>query len=182
MVLAFSIRAYDSALVTAVNHAIAKKTLIFAAASNSGANHGETFPAKHHGVFSVLATDELGAGLTLNPKPEDASKSFGALGLDVASWGLSDDMTLRCETGTSVATPILAAISMVILVFVRRWECQTEKEQPGELSSLLKDFSFTKVALRLVADHRGYIPPEALVRKRESFYSSLLDACRHLYS
>ncbi|KAJ4161617.1 uncharacterized protein LMH87_007647 [Akanthomyces muscarius] len=183
MVLAFGIRAHDPALVAAVDHAVANKTLLFAAASNSGANHAESFPAKHHGVFSVFATDVFGAELPLNPKPEDASKSFGALGLDVASWGLADDgmdLMLRRETGTSVATPILAALSVVILVFVRRWECGAEKKQPDELSDLLKDFTFMKMALRLVADNRGYIPPEALVRKRESFYSSLLDACRHL--
>lgn len=90
--------------------------LFFAAASNSGGDYSEWFPASHQCVTAVRATTYEGEFLGFNPPPDYSDADvIGTLGVDVP--GASRDPELpECEgTGTSYATPIAAAISALAL-------------------------------------------------------------------
>jgi len=91
------------------------KILLFAAASNFGANQPELFPGTHPFVTSIRATDSLGAFKKFNPPATDLS-ALGTLGWKVPS------TTLRSKgehevgfSGTSAATPIAAGIAALML-------------------------------------------------------------------
>ncbi|KAM0260794.1 hypothetical protein ACHAQJ_002560 [Trichoderma viride] len=95
--------------------------LFFAAASNSGANERQMFPARHESVISVRATNTNGDFLDLNP-PRDQNEGvvFGTLGLDVPSTSLRDDGKKTYKSGTSVATAVAAGIAGLLLGYASR--------------------------------------------------------------
>ena len=91
--------------------------LFFAAAANDGGNQAEMFPARHHAVCSVRATDHLGRFLGLNPPPNPfGADVLGTLGKCVAGAGVCGSEEV-VKTGTSVATPIAAGIAATILSY-----------------------------------------------------------------
>jgi Subtilase family len=107
---------------TALNEALKAGILIFASASNSGANYPITFPARLHGIFRIGSADGVGAPSTFNPPSED--EKYSALGEAVSGAcpkHLSDRrgydaraQTIR-QDGTSTATPIAAAIAALFI-------------------------------------------------------------------
>ena len=107
---------------TALNEALKAGILIFASASNSGANFPITFPARLHGIFCIGSADGVGAPSTFNPPSED--EKYSALGEAVSGAcpkHLSDKrgydakaQTIR-QDGTSTATPIAAAIAALFI-------------------------------------------------------------------
>lgn len=99
-----------------------QRILFFAAAANDGGNQMEMFPATHADVFSIRATDHLGAFLRLNPPPKSSGPVvFGTLGQAVASAGLRihgpGEVT---KDGTSTATPIAAGIAAMVLGYAKQ--------------------------------------------------------------
>lgn len=92
--------------------------LFFAAASNSGANDREMFPARHDSVISIRATNAKGNFEDSNPpKREDESTVFGTLGVDVPSaWADSDAEVYT--SGSSFATAIAAGIAGCLLGYI----------------------------------------------------------------
>jgi hypothetical protein len=91
--------------------------LFFAAASNSGANEKEMFPARHDAVISIRCTNSNGDFEAFNaPKNQDEETVFGTLGMDVPSSWLSDHHeTEEYKSGTSVATAVAAGLAGVLL-------------------------------------------------------------------
>lgn len=94
------------------------KKLIFAAASNTGANGSRSWPASQRGVFCIHATNERGvANPGLNPVALSHQDNFATLGDTVRShW----DGKSRCISGTSFATPVAAAVAANVLEFARQ--------------------------------------------------------------
>lgn len=94
---------------------IDKKKLIFAAASNSGANGSRSWPGSHNGIFCIHATDEQSKSLEMNPiaGPQD---NFATLGDKIHSQWAGEDV---CISGTSFATPMAAAIAANVVEYVR---------------------------------------------------------------
>jgi hypothetical protein len=100
-----------------------KDRILFAAASNDGGNSGWAYPAKDFSVICIHSTDGGGNKSGFNPSPEDYGPNFSLLGNGVRStWPANVDGhvgSLRRTSGTSISTPIAAAIAASILVFVR---------------------------------------------------------------
>lgn len=171
-------------LVDLVDEILNKRILIFAAASNDGANHGEPFPAKFARVFSIRATNALGTPLELNPKIEDHNKSFSVLGQAVPSFGLScgraegqDVGVYTRKTGTSMATTIAAARAATALTFI----AQQDRVQRRNLSEKIKGFNNFLPVLKLLADDNHYMPPTALSQVKAVFYAQAQHAHEHQY-
>ncbi|KAK4059079.1 hypothetical protein Trihar35433_11175 [Trichoderma harzianum] len=97
--------------------------LFFAAASNSGSNQVEMFPARHDSVISIRATNADGQYQGFNPPRNDNDTvTFGTLGLKVPGAWLSDYSGKKCQTGTSVATAIAAATAALLIGYINRIE------------------------------------------------------------
>ncbi|KAK6435170.1 hypothetical protein LTR95_008644 [Oleoguttula sp. CCFEE 5521] len=96
------------------------RILFFAAASNSGADYGEWFPASHTSVTAVRATTHEGAFDTLNAPPDYAGADvLGTLGVDVPGASRDPEHPETLESGTSSATAITAAIAALVLEATR---------------------------------------------------------------
>jgi hypothetical protein len=93
--------------------------LVFAAASNFGANEKEMFPASHESVISIRGTNPEGTFEDFNPaRNPDEARVYGTLGFDVPSAGLSAQADEIYKSGTSVATPIAAGMAAMLLGYV----------------------------------------------------------------
>ena len=90
--------------------------LFFAAASNSGGDFSEWFPASHQCVTAVRATTYEGEFLGFNPPPDYSDADvIGTLGVDIPGASLDPEQPECEDTGTSFATPIAAAIGALAL-------------------------------------------------------------------
>ncbi|KAM0345647.1 hypothetical protein ACHAPU_006301 [Fusarium lateritium] len=94
------------------------RILFFAAASNSGGNHKEMFPANHDSVISIRSTNSNGAFSDTNPPTDPHGPAvYGTLGQDVPSaWLFNVDGELS-KSGSSVATAVAAGIAAMVLAF-----------------------------------------------------------------
>ncbi|PNS19980.1 hypothetical protein CAC42_7947 [Sphaceloma murrayae] len=107
--------------IPAIRRAIgSSRMLFFAAAANEGGNQTEMFPASYlNKVIPIRATDQTGDVWRFNP-PVNPKRwvNFMTLGTDVpAAWPGTNE--LKCQTGTSIATPIAAGIAATILADAR---------------------------------------------------------------
>ena len=100
----------------AIEEAYRKPTLIFAAASNNGKRKQVAFPAYMPGVICVNSSTANGTPSDFNPK-FDASRSLCILGENVTSTWITSQWHERRMSGTSVATPIAAAIAALVHEF-----------------------------------------------------------------
>ncbi|KAE8450714.1 hypothetical protein EG329_006059 [Mollisiaceae sp. DMI_Dod_QoI] len=109
-------------VINNVRHEREGKILFFAAASNSGGNARKTYPARHPSVISVRSTTSNRAFPEYNPHLEEDDKvCFGTLGENVLSaWPCTSENAegQLWQSGTSVATPIAAALAAFILEYV----------------------------------------------------------------
>src|SRR5271155_1522044 len=110
-------------ITTALNSAIEAGILIFASASNSGANYHIPFPACLHEVFCIGSSDGLGHPSSFNP-PFGGVEKYSVLGESVSGAcpkSLCDHpgydaitQTVRRD-GTSTAAPIAAGIAAIFV-------------------------------------------------------------------
>jgi len=119
----------DDALRLAAN----KNVLLFAAASNDGANEDITraWPARDDSkVFCIHATDFKGSPWRGNPPSEIATFNFATLGENILTTGKQGKMVGK--TGTSMATPIAAATAALLIDFARVPRMKGKKIQHAE--------------------------------------------------
>ncbi|KAL8703225.1 MAG: hypothetical protein Q9201_003583 [Fulgogasparrea decipioides] len=139
---------HHSAVRDAIDHATTRGVLICAAAANGGANAGVAFPANCSPVICVHSTNEDGKPSKFTPNPLQYIPNFAVLGENVQSLGHAHGPT---QTGTSTATPILAAVMALILEFVD----QKPRKTPDE--KRLQDHRvMTKVLLAMSDEVGGY--------------------------
>lgn len=107
----------------AIDYAQSKGVLLFAAASNSGANQRRTFPARHDNVICIHSTAADGVPSRFNPPP-DCNDNFATIGEAVESAWPSElcdkevnDCCVAWKSGTSYATPIAAGIAAFLLQY-----------------------------------------------------------------
>jgi hypothetical protein len=96
-----------------------KGILIFAAASNEGANRTIAWPARRKGVFCIHSTDSFGNPSDFTPTNNWNPYSFGLIGENVEShWPehLGQNTLVR-KSGTSIATPIAAGVAAIVIGF-----------------------------------------------------------------
>ncbi|KAL9063223.1 MAG: hypothetical protein Q9161_009578 [Pseudevernia consocians] len=190
--MSFGIREYHERIKIAISTALHNNILMFAAASNDGANLGRSFPAKYPGVFCIHATDGNGNPSTFNPTADEKDVNFSLLGENVSShWpagkkGHNDSVNIM--SGTSVATPIAAGLAASIISFVR----QQERDLPAGsdlLGSWINDVHAMDAILKhMVRQRRGvgydYITPHILFdtdSSRKEVYNKIKDIKKHMY-
>lgn len=111
-----------------VERAIKKATMsrevfIFAAASNNGPtdDYSVTYPARSMMVFPVFAASSQGELQRFNPRHEHKI-GHSTLGVNVnGPWtrqGGKEKAPSRCRSGTSIATPIMAASAALALQYI----------------------------------------------------------------
>ncbi|KAL8732951.1 MAG: hypothetical protein Q9181_003757 [Wetmoreana brouardii] len=123
--MSFGFPQRDEGIREALVKAYTAGKLLFAAASNNGANESVaiSFPARLSGlVICVNSTDGHGAPSSYNPPHTDDHANLSILGEAVKSkWPihLTKGETRR-SSGTSVSTPIMAGIAALIIEFARQ--------------------------------------------------------------
>jgi hypothetical protein len=113
----------DQALKLASEHNV----LLIAAASNVGGNTGraQRWPAIRDNVISMCATQGKGFQYKRNPPPRDNNFNFATLGVMVPVWTVpatEGNSQIIYMSGTSIATPVAAAIAASIIEFIRHTE------------------------------------------------------------
>ncbi|KAE8411484.1 hypothetical protein BDV36DRAFT_274502 [Aspergillus pseudocaelatus] len=134
--------------------------LFFAAASNSGANDKEMFPARHESVISIRATNANGDFTDFNP-PRSPTEDivFGTLGVDVPSAGLSDSGEEVYKSGTSVATAVAVGIAGALLGYINAKKDISEKVRTRQGMQAV----FRALASKTLNDHCLYLTPWPLM-------------------
>ncbi|KAJ5494665.1 Peptidase S8/S53 subtilisin/kexin/sedolisin [Penicillium fimorum] len=116
------IEGYDE-LESAIQRAYAANVLLFAAASNSGANSDRAFPARDENVICIHSTDANGNRSSFSPTALADTLNLATVGEDVeSSWPkhlCEDSSGIKHRSGTSYATPIAVAIAAFLLQYAQ---------------------------------------------------------------
>ncbi|KAI1636336.1 pfs domain-containing protein [Biscogniauxia mediterranea] len=138
-------------LESALVNAYASHVLLFAAASNSGAKLGRSFPAREPTVIAVHATDVNGNRSGFSPTAATDNLNIATVGEAVESaWPvhLCDEVEnpeyVKYKSGTSFATPIAAGIAAFLLLYAR--------VHMPDIANALKDQKRMKAVLKRVAE------------------------------
>ncbi|KAL9017858.1 MAG: hypothetical protein Q9185_004806 [Variospora sp. 1 TL-2023] len=108
---------YQMAVAKPVDHAATCGVLVCAAASNGGAKDDVAFPARDSPVICVHSTNKQGKPSDFTPNPLPFTPKFAVIGENVeAAWPGCENG--HSQSGTSTATPILAAVMALVLEFV----------------------------------------------------------------
>lgn len=120
-----------SELEQTIQDAYSKGVLLFAAASNDGANKGVSYPARDRHVFGVYSTDANGNRSSFSPTARTNTVNFATIGEAVESaWPdylvndddedeNAEDGARKHKSGTSFATPIAVGIAAFVLMYGR---------------------------------------------------------------
>ncbi|KAI0523944.1 hypothetical protein F5B22DRAFT_423458 [Xylaria bambusicola] len=156
--MSFGSREHIAALETAIVDC-KDKAIIFASASNYGLNDPRTYPARDDRVICVHALDGLGGLDSINPATE-AKSNYGTLGLGIK---LNWQGKAECRSGTSYATPILAAISATLLDWLHYHSENTQSTlSPAQYTYLKRTARMREVFENHMSENRGdllYIAP-----------------------
>lgn len=148
---------------TELESAIDAGALVFAAASNDGANSGLAYPAWHSRVLCIYSTDGYGNKSPFNPPPEKHSGAdgFSIIGQHIrGAWpsnlspeGANDHV---CRlSGTSCATPVAAALAAFVLGFAS-FACEPEKLKAKSFLKLTSYDGMRRVLWKMTALRDGY--------------------------
>ena len=117
--LSFGFRDAHNLIDAAIDRAVEKGRLIFAAASNGGGLKSRTRPATNRNVLCIHACDGLGNKGDMNPDPRARAYNFSTLGVGIHSrWQKGGKREDVWKSGTSFATPIAAGFAAGILEFI----------------------------------------------------------------
>lgn len=114
IVLALGFSEPQNEIKKAINMAVKRDVIIFAAAGNEGCLEKVAFPARLLDVMSIFATTARNERWELNPSPEPLTSNFAILGVDIEF----PDTGIR--SGTSLATAIAAGFAGSIINFSRQ--------------------------------------------------------------
>ena len=115
-------------IASILNDALTSGILVFASASNVGANDRITFPARVHGVFCIGSADTYGNRSRFSP-PFEGEEKYSALGEAVLAAcpvnfsnkpGYNGSKQMIRRDGTSTATPIAAGIGALLIDLTRQ--------------------------------------------------------------
>ncbi|PMD37409.1 subtilisin-like protein [Hyaloscypha variabilis F] len=141
---------YDK-VEAAIMNAYSKHVLLFAAASNSGANLDRAYPARDQNVICIHSTDANGNRSKFSPTAISNEINLATIGEAVESaWPvhLCDEATnptfVKYKSGTSYATPIAAGIGAFLLQYARI--------HMPEKANMLKRQSKMKAVFRRIAE------------------------------
>lgn len=135
---------------SAIDYAYDKKTLMFAAASNSGGRLGRAYPSSSLEVICVHSTNTNGSRSDFSPTAEPNAINLATVGQSVeAAWPESlfssakddDEEFLISRSGTSHATPIMAGIAAFLLQYARTHLSESEAlelKRKSTMEALLK--------------------------------------------
>ncbi|KAM0561993.1 hypothetical protein ACHAPJ_002435 [Fusarium lateritium] len=159
------------------------RILFFAAASNSGGNHKEMFPANHDSVISIRSTNSNGAFLDAKP-PVDPNGPvvYGTLGKDIPSaWLCNVDGELPMS-GSFVATAVAVGIAAMILAFANAGFSNPEFPLPPEVRRLWTRRGMTAMFAKLSEDmgnRRFFVSPVRFFSERNAMggWAAMIDAC-----
>jgi hypothetical protein len=102
----------------AIDRAVKKRRLIFAAASNGGGVKSRTRPATNPDILCIHACDGLGNKGDMSPNPWRNAYNFTTLGVGIYSrWKKDGKREDVWKSGTSFATPIAAGFAADVLEF-----------------------------------------------------------------
>jgi subtilisin family serine protease len=141
-------------LENAILDAYRSSVLLFAAASNSGANLDRAYPARHQEVICIHSTDANGNRSTFSPTATNSDDNFATIGEAVESaWPIhlcnqeKRKTSVAHKSGTSFATPIAAGIGAFLLQYSRLHLSEEE-------AKMLKRSSGMKAVLRRISKKR----------------------------
>lgn len=165
---------YES-LERSLKIASGQNVLLFAAASNNGANTLRAFPARHESVICIHSTDANGVPSPFNPRPIKGD-NFATVGEAVeSSWPVhlcdtqDNELCIAYKTGTSFATPIATAIGAFLLQYARM-KLPTEKaerlKQTESMKALLREISVPHKEYDYIALSRN---PDTFFGKSDTF-------------
>jgi len=142
-------------LERALENAYSKHVLLFAAASNGGANMDRAYPARDQNVICVHSTDASGNRSRFSPTAILHEINFATIGEAVeSSWPIHlceespNSPAIRYKSGTSYATPIVASMAAFLLQYARLHLTEHYVE-------LLKRHSGMKAVLRVISRRSG---------------------------
>ena len=162
------------------------KILFLAAASNSGGNMREMFPAHLDDVISVRETNGLGTFSGTNPPVDpDGPAAFGTLGRDVPSTWLSNVDGVDGEvakSGSSVATAVAAGIIAMTLTFVQVGMAHPEARLPSEINRAWTRRGMLAVLARMsqnMGNRAYFISPTGFFSGKDAAraWTAIADAC-----
>ncbi|KAI8955715.1 hypothetical protein F4801DRAFT_276616 [Xylaria longipes] len=162
--MSFGSRDHISALETAIVDC-KDSAIIFASASNYGLNDPRTYPARDERVICVHALDGLGGLDSINPPRTEAKANYGTLGRGIR---LSWQGKVACHSGTSYATPILAAISANLLDWLHYHSENAQSTlSPAQYSYLKKTARIREIFETHMSEQQGnllYVAPWVLFK------------------
>ncbi|KAL7789840.1 hypothetical protein V8C37DRAFT_385885 [Trichoderma ceciliae] len=160
-----------------------RQVLFFAAASNSGANRKEMFPASHDSVISIRETNSNGLFSDTNP-PVDLNGpiSFGTLGRDVPSAWLHKISGELNKSGSSVATAVAAGIAAVVLQYANVGFSSPSYHMPNQVRRLWTRRGMLAMFAKLsqnMGNRCFFISPSRFFSERdnEGVWTAMREAC-----
>jgi Subtilase family len=147
--------------------------IILASASNQGANHPITFPARLKNiVFCIGAADGKGNPAAFNP-PFIGEEKYSALGEAVL--GAVPGNQYRRKDGTSTATPIAAGIAAVLIDFTRQF--MDMPKGPDIYQTMRK--LFIKMSEATVEQSYRYLAPWYLINPEQDSRKVIKAICEN---
>jgi hypothetical protein len=134
--------------------AVHQKKIIFAAASDNGANTGRSYPATQPGVICVHSVDGLGNASSFNPTEVAGTDNFCVLGEHVdAAWPSFSPTTqlggTRRMSGSATATSVAVAIAALMITIV------DDNTSEQEYASWLKSYAGIRAVFRRLSEQRN---------------------------
>lgn len=180
-----NIPGYDD-IEIAIKEAHSKDVLLLAAASNGGANHDRTWPARDDHVLCIHSTDSKGNRSKFSPTAVHDNVNFATVGEAIESaWPFQlcgpGEKFVKYKSGTSFATPIAAGIAIFLLQYARLYLGDTHlarlKRHSG-MKSVLRKMASKAEASRNRDDY-SYLAlslhPDNLFGKNEDFIKATIE-------